>query len=63
MQFTRGNVLVAQKDLHRAGDYRAASYLLLFATSSAFRAKNATQRRAVPRRATPCHAVVVANVV
>lgn len=33
-------MFVAQKDLHRAGDYRAASYRVLFAASSAFRAEN-----------------------
>jgi len=33
-------VFVAQKDFHRAGNYRVASYRLLFATSSAFRAGN-----------------------
>lgn len=37
-------MFVVQKDLHRAGDYHAASYLLLFATSSAFRG----ERNAAP---------------
>ena len=43
MQFTLAKqcVCVVQKDLHRTGDYRAASYRLLLATSSIFRIENA----------------------
>jgi len=43
MQFTLAKqcVCVVQKDLHRTGDYGAASYRLLLATSSVFRIENA----------------------